>query len=53
MLAACALAYTRSPHRQPVVIAAALDIMADVSLLRDIITGYQNDEFAKQLTKDI
>jgi hypothetical protein len=50
MLAACALAYTRSPT---LVAAATLDISADESLLRDIIAGYQNDDFAKQLKKDI
>ena len=57
MSAACAIAYTRSPPpqstHQPKVVAATLDITADVSLLRDIIAGYQEDEFAKQLTKDI
>ena len=54
LLAACALAYTRSPSQHlKTVVAATLNITADVSLLRDIITGYQNDEFAKQLTKDI
>ena len=53
MLAACALAYTRSPPSTRSPVAAALDITADESLLRDIIAGYQNDEFAKQLMKDI
>ena len=51
MLAACALAYTRSPPRRPA--AAVLDISADESLLRDITAGYEDDEFAKQLKKDI
>jgi hypothetical protein len=46
----CALTYTRSPT---VVAAATLDISADESLLRDIIVGYQNDDFAKQLKKPI
>ena len=50
MLAACALAHTRSP---PSHAAAVLDITADESLLRDIIDGYQDDDFAKQLKKDI
>ena len=57
MLAACALAYTRSPqcpHPLPrLSVAATLDITADESLLRDITAGYQNDDFAKQLKKDI
>ena len=52
MLAACALAYTRSPPTH-VQAAAVLDITADESLLRDIKEGYENDEFAKQLKKDI
>ena len=53
MLAACALAHTRSlgpPHQ---LIATTLDITVDESLLREIITGYQNDKFAKQLAKYI
>jgi hypothetical protein len=57
MLAACALAYTTSPpsisEAPPLLAAATLDISADESLLRDIIAGYQNDDFAKQLRKDI
>ena len=54
MLAACALAYTRSPSSLArAVVAATLDISADESLLRDIIAGYQEDDFAKQLRKDI
>jgi hypothetical protein len=56
-LAACALAYTRSPSRSPdssrEIVATILDITADESLLRDIIAGYQHDDFAKQLRKDI
>jgi hypothetical protein len=51
LFAACALAHTRSPSPQPV--AATLDITADETLLNDIITGYQDDDFAQQLTKDI
>jgi hypothetical protein len=53
LLAACALAYTRSPSRRETAALATLDISADESLLRDIISGYCDDEFAKQLTKDI
>jgi hypothetical protein len=53
MFAACALAYTRSPSLQQTAALTTLDIMADESLLRDIIAGYQDDDFAKQLTKDI
>jgi hypothetical protein len=30
-----------------------LDITADESLLNEIITGYQDDDFAQQLIKDI
>ena len=50
MFAVCALAYTRSPT---LVATVTLDISADESLLRDIIAGYQHDDFAKQLKKDI
>lgn len=53
VFAACALAYTRSPSLQQTAVLATLDISADESLLRDIIAGYQDDDFAKQLTKDI
>ena len=53
MLAACALAHTRSPSRPREFAAATLDITADESLLRDITAGYQEDEFAQQLMKDI
>ena len=53
MLAACALAYTRSPHPSRFAAAATLEITADETLLRDITAGYQNDDFAKQLRKDI
>ena len=54
MLAACALAYTRSPSStRREVVASTLDITADESLLRDITAGYQKDDFAKQLKKDI
>src|SRR5271168_1012047 len=49
-LGACALAYTRSPT---LTAATTLDISADESLLRDIVAGYQDDDFAKQLKKDI
>ena len=57
MLATCALAYTRSPSSSQLLpsvhAAVTLGISADESLLRDIIAGYQNDDFAKQLMKDI
>ena len=53
MLAVCALAHTRSPRSKWMCMAATLDITADESLLRDITAGYQNDEFAKQLRKNI
>ena len=53
MLAACAIAHTRSPPLPRELAAATLDITADESLLRDITAGYQDDEFAKQLRKDI
>lgn len=51
MLAACALAHTRSPSRPRELAAATLDITTDESLLRDITAGYQEDEFAQQLRK--
>jgi hypothetical protein len=53
LLAACALAHTRSPSPRQEFIAATLDITADETLLQEIIAGYQNDDFARQLTKDI
>ena len=53
MFAACALAHTRSPPPPRVIAATTFDITPDESLLRDITAGYQNDEFAKQLWKDI
>ena len=51
--AACALAHMRSPFPPAEIIAATLDITADDTLLKDIIAGYQDDDFARQLTKDI
>jgi hypothetical protein len=50
-LAACAIAYTRNPPNLPV--AGVLNIAADHSLLDAIIKGYETDDFAKKLTKDI
>jgi RNase H-like domain found in reverse transcriptase/Reverse transcriptase (RNA-dependent DNA polymerase)/Integrase zinc binding domain len=50
-LAACAMAYTRHAPTPPA--AGILNITADQSLLNAIITGYETDDFAKQLTKDI
>jgi hypothetical protein len=50
-LAACAIAYTCNV---PATYATGiLNIMADQSLLDAIITSYETDDFAKQLTKDI
>jgi hypothetical protein len=50
-LAACAIAYT---HNAPATHAGGvLNITADQSLLKAIITGYETDDFAKKLTKDI
>jgi hypothetical protein len=50
-LAACAIAYTR--HAPDQFAAGILNIAADQSLLDAIISGYETDDFAKQLTKDI
>jgi Integrase zinc binding domain len=50
-LVACAIAYTR--HVPDPSAAGILNIAADQSLLNAIITGYETDDFAKQLTKDI
>ena len=50
-LAACAMSYTQSPHKSSA--AGILDITADESLLKAIVTGQESDDFAKQLTKDI
>jgi Integrase zinc binding domain len=50
-LMACAIAYTR--HAPDQFDAGILNIAADQSLLDAIITGYETDDFTKQLTKDI
>ena len=50
-LAACAIAYTRHAPTPPA--AGILNITTDQSLLDMIITGYETDDFAKQLAKDI
>ena len=50
-LAACAMAYTRHAPTPPA--AGILNITTDQSLLDAIIIGYETDDFAKQLTKDI
>ena len=50
-LAACAIAYTRSAPATHA--GGILNITADQSLLNAIITGYETDDFAKKLTKDI
>ena len=50
-LAACAIAYTQHAPTPPAT--GILNITADQSLLDAIITGYETDDFAKQLTKDI
>ena len=50
-LAACAIAYTRNAPATHA--AGILNITTDQSLLDAIITGYETDDFAKQLTKDI
>ena len=50
-LAACAMAYARHAPTSPA--AGILNITADQSLLDAIITGYETDDFAKQLTNDI
>jgi hypothetical protein len=51
-LAACALAYIRSPPPS-LYTGGVLDITADHSLLESIINAYVEDNFAQQLTKDI
>jgi hypothetical protein len=53
VFAACALAYTRFPSLQRTAALATLEISADETLPRDIVAGYQDDDFTKQLTKDI
>ena len=50
-LAACTIAYTRNTPNPPM--AGMLNITSDQSLLDAIITGYETNDFAKQLTKDI
>ena len=50
-LVACAIAYTCNVPMPPAV--GILNISADKSLLDAIITGYETDDFAQQLTKDI
>ena len=50
-LAACAMAYTHNTPNPPM--AGMLNITSDQSLLDAIITGYETNDFAKQLTKDI
>ncbi|GLB33353.1 putative retrotransposable element tf2 155 kda protein type 1-like [Lyophyllum shimeji] len=51
--AACALAYTRSPSHSYTAALSILEIAADETLCKEIIAGYEDDEFAKQLEKDI
>ena len=50
-LAACAIAYTHNAPNPPM--AGMLNIASNQSLLDAITTGYETDNFAKQLTKDI
>ena len=50
-LAACTIAYTCNAPNPPM--AGMLNIASDQSLLDAIITGYETDDFAKQLAKDI
>ena len=54
-LAACAMAHTRNTpaHTRCTTATGVLSITTDQSLLNAIVTGYETDEFAKQLTKDI
>ena len=49
-LTACTIAYTCNA---PIDTTSTLKITANQSLLDAIITGYETDDFAKQLTKDI
>ena len=50
-LTACAMAYAWHAPTSPAV--GILSITANQSLLDAIIIGYETDDFAKQLTKDI
>ncbi len=58
LLAACGLAYTRSPRRTPntdppltrTFIGGVLSITTDASLLKDIVAGYALDPHAQQIT---
>ena len=50
-LAACAIAYTCNALTPP--IAGILNIATNQLLLDTIIIGYETDDFAKQVTKDI
>lgn len=52
VLAACALAHTRSPP-SPLMAAGMLNITADAEFLSQIKNGYKTDEFCLQLRKDI
>ena len=50
-LAACAILYTCNAPNPPM--AGMLNIATDQSLLDVITTGYETNNFTKQLTKDI
>ena len=50
-LAACAMAYAQHAPTSPA--AGVLNITSDQSLLDAIIAGYETDDFAKKLAKDI
>jgi len=51
-LAACALAYTRSPPTQ-LPVATTLDISADTEFLENIQTGYATDGFVQKLRSNM
>jgi len=48
-LAACTLAYTRTPLMPPQYVATTLKISANLNFLQQIKDGYAEDKFAKQL----
>ncbi|KAG5725077.1 hypothetical protein E4T56_gene10250 [Termitomyces sp. T112] len=52
-LAACTLAYTRSPPKRTTLAAGALHIETEGTLLKEIIAGYGEDPFAQQVREGI
>ncbi|KAG6887031.1 hypothetical protein C0995_002267 [Termitomyces sp. Mi166 len=52
-LTACTLTYTQSPPLQKHVAAGALHIRIDREFLKEIVMGYEEDTFAKQVQEGI